>query len=80
MKNVVMESGKPMIYVGSETLFFRPAYPSFSGVIFIVEDGPRIIVRNPENLSLQISDLPSAVVQKINTGIMVTGLVNKVVT
>jgi hypothetical protein len=73
MKNIVLETGKSMIYVGAETLFFRPAYASYSGVIFILEDGPGLVVTNPaEVTSLQVSDLPVAVAEKLSKGIMVT--------
>ena len=72
MKNIVVETGKYLIYVGAETLFFRPAYPTFSGVVFILEDGPGLVVTNAaEVTSLQLSDLPKAVAEKVGTGIMV---------
>ena len=72
MKNIVLETGKPLIYVGAETLFFRLAYPSLSGVVFILEEGPGLVVTNPaEVTSLQISDLPKGVAEKIGRGIIV---------
>jgi hypothetical protein len=75
MSNIVRESGKYMIYVGAETLFFRPIYNSLSGVIFILEDGPGLIVTNPAEItSLQMSDLPEAVAEKVRKGIQVTGV------
>lgn len=72
MKNIVVETGKPLIYVGAETLFFRPAYPTFSGVVFLLEEGPGIVVTNPaEVTSLQMSDLPGGVAEKVGKGILV---------
>jgi hypothetical protein len=73
MKNIVLETGKYMIYVGAETLFFRPAYPTLSGVVFILEDGPGLIIPNKgEVTSLQLSDLPAAVAEKLGRGIIVS--------
>lgn len=75
MKNIVIETGKHMIYVGAETLFFRPAYPTLSGVVFILEDGPGLVVTNPaEVTSLQMSDLPKGVLERLQNGIMVTSV------
>jgi hypothetical protein len=72
MKNMILETGKYMIYVGAETLFFKPADPALSGVIFIIEDGPGLVVTNPgEITTLQLSDLPDAVIEKIKRGITV---------
>lgn len=73
MKNVVLETGKHMIYVGEETLFFKPVHASLSGVAFILEDGPGLIVTNPgEITSLQLSDLPDSFAERFKRGIRIT--------
>ena len=66
IEKIANDTKKPVVYVGDEPIIYSPANKTFSSVIFIIENGPQLVVGREEGIvSLNEGDLPISVIDKI---------------